>query len=76
MSNITQEETLIITGYFNDNIKNIKSDDQLENITGKYGLMKRNQRGKRHSQFCSENTMTVANIILAATQHGHPYQVW
>ncbi|XP_077301158.1 uncharacterized protein LOC143921680 [Arctopsyche grandis] len=55
-THIKKQEILCILGDFNAKVGNIQTD-----VTGKFGLGERNERGDRLIAFCQENNLIVTN---------------
>ena len=60
LKEVKSTDVLIILGDFNAKI----GKESFENITGNFGLGKRNERGDRLIQFCIENNMIVSNTFF------------
>lgn len=57
---VKEKDNLVIMGDFNA----VVGEGIEGNMVGKYGLGKRNRRGDRLVQFCSENDLSISNTIF------------
>ena len=55
-----KKDVLFIIGDWNAKVGNQK----IPGITGKFGLGVQNEVGKRLTEFCQENALVIANILL------------
>ena len=55
-----KKDVLFIIGDWNAKVRNQK----IPGITGKFGLGVQNEVGKRLTEFCQENALVIANILL------------
>ena len=66
----TKKYVLFITGDWNAKVGN----QEVPEVTGKFGLGVQNEAGQRLIEFCQENTLVIANNIFQ--QHKRRYHTW
>ena len=66
----TKKYVLFITGDWNAKVGN----QELPEVTGKFGLGVQNEAGQRLIEFCQENALVIANNIFQ--QHKRRYHTW
>ena len=55
-----KKDVLFITGDWNAKV----ASQEIPGVTGKFGLGKQNETGKRLIEFCQENTLVIANTCF------------
>ena len=55
-----KKDVLFIIGDWNAKVRS----QEIPGITGKFGLGVQNEAGQRLTEFCQENTLVIANILL------------
>ena len=66
----TKKYVLFITGDWNAKVGN----QEVPEVTGKFGLGVQNEAGQRLIEFCQENALVIANNIFQ--QHKRRYHTW
>ena len=66
----TKKYVLFITGGWNAKVGN----QEVPEVTGKFGLGVQNEAGQRLIEFCQENALVIANNIFQ--QHKRRYHTW
>ena len=61
---IPKKDVLFIIGDWNAKVEN----QELPEITGKFGLGLQNEAGQRLTEFCHENALLIANTLFQTTQ--------
>ena len=65
-----KKDVLFITGDWNAKV----ASQEIPGVTGKFGLGKQNETGKRLIKFCQENTLVIANTLFQ--QHKRRLYTW
>ena len=65
-----EKDVLFITGDWNAKV----ASQEIPGVTGKFGLGKQNETGKRLIEFCQENTLVIANTLFQ--QHKKRLYTW
>ena len=61
-----KKDVLFITGDWNAKV----ASQEIPGVTGKSGLGVQNEAGQRPIEFCQENTLVIANILLQQHKKG------
>ena len=64
-----QKDVLFVIGDWNEKV----GSQEIPGVTGKFGLGVQNEAGQRLTEFCTENTLVIANTLFQHTGHSkHP----
>lgn len=61
VNKVPKREIMIVMGDFNAKIGNIKNDNDLSTVVGRWGIGDRNERGEKLADFCAENGLFISN---------------
>ena len=65
-----KKDVLFIIGDWNAKVES----QEIPGVTGKFGLRVQNEAGQKLIEFCQENTLVIANILLQ--QHKRRLDTW
>jgi len=63
IENVKGEENLVVMGDWNA----VVGEEKVNNVTGAYGLEKRNKRGEQLLEFCAKHNLIITNTCLSIT---------
>ena len=67
---LTKKDVLFIIKDWNDKLES----QEINGVTGKFGLGVQNEAGQRLTEFCQENALVIANTIFQ--QHKKQFYIW